>query len=1049
MLAILTVAAVMLFGRGTKAEDSMVDKVIASLNQGSNMKTVQVPLTKWKASPARDMSPVDPNFVPDKKWKTIGPGNIFGMSDTGYWVWTNFKMPESIEGQPLRGTKVILKAGVDRSGEIYVNGLWKHTFSGMDGDALVTMDAKPGEEYAFLIKVWNNSGSVIFAKAWLEFSAFEAAQKEINMYLTDVALVQQLAPLSPDKAKWAALLEESAKKVDLKARETGDADKFIASVKAARKTLQPFSEYTHQYSEYLIGYSHIDLAWLWDKKEGEDVWYNTSRTILGLMNEYPDWIYNAGQAAGYYWMEKDYPELFEKIKERVIEGRWEVVGGTWAEFDSNLPGGESYIRQIVYGKRYFREKFGRDVVVGWTPDSFGYNWNLAQIYKKAGMIGFLTQKINWNDTTRFPYHIFWWESPDGSRLMTYFPVGGYGDSLDTNEVVGQLKTMKETVGVQENYAIFGVGDHGGGVTRTQLNRAFAFKENPLFPRTYFISAENYFKHLNQLSQTHDFPVYNDELYLEYHRGTYTSQANTKLNNRRGETALMNAETFSTIASRNGYEYPRGDIRGAWNILMFNQFHDILPGSSINKVYKDNKKDYAKMYELTNGATDGALKVIASKADTLGKGQAVILFNSLAWTRDGVVEVAVEDAAKKTVLDAAGKPVPVQVVTDADGASKLLFVARGVPAMGYATYRVVSGGTKATAPAALKVTATSLENEFLKVEVNPKTGNISSLFDKRDKREYFGSAEHEGNVLQCYHDKHPQYDAWNIRLHEELPVTLAGAPEVVERGPVRVTLKLTKTIGKSTFVHYISLVTGVPQVFAKLDVDWHESHVMAKMAFRLNLLSNDAWYEIPYAAISRAAIKKTDADKAKWEVSAQKWVDYPSGDGKVGFSILNNSKYGYDTNDNVMRISLLRSPKAPDAEADMGKHTIEYSLYPHAADWRKAQTPRRGLEFNTPLVAVVENQHKGTLPASASYYSAGPDNVILSVVKRAEDSDADVLRLYEATGKDSKATIMLPAKAKKVQIVNLMEEEPVNVKADGAKIVVPIGHYEILTLKVEY
>jgi alpha-mannosidase len=376
----------------------------------------------------------------------------------------------------------------------------------------------------------------------------------------------------------------------------------------------------------------------------------------------------------------------------------------------------------------------------------------------------------------------------------------------------------------------------------------------------------------------------------------------------------------------------------------------------------------------------------------------------------------------------------------------------VPAMGYTTYRIVSGGAKAPAATALKVTPTTLENEFFKVTLNQKTGNISSLIDKRDKRdkrEYFGGGAKEGNLLQCYRDQHPEYDAWNIRLHEELPVALAGAPEVVEKGPVRVTLKLTKTIGKSTFAHYISLVAGVPQVFAKLDVDWRESHVMAKMAFRLNLLSDNAWYEIPYAAISRAAIAKTDADKAKWEVSAQKWVDYPSADGKTGFSILNNSKYGYDTKDNVMRISLLRSPKAPDSEADMGKHTIEYSLYPHAADWRKAQTPRRGLEFNTPLIPLLEPAHKGALPAAASYYKAEPDNVILIVVKRAEDSNADVLRLYEATGKDSKAKITLPAKAKKVLIVNLMEEGPKEVKANGAEIDVPIGHYEILTLKVDY
>jgi len=1032
-------------GAPARAEQSMVDNVIQSLNKES--KVIEVPLARWKMAPIKDESCLDPNFVPGKGWKTISTGSMLPLNDIGYWFWTNFKVPETIKGLPTKGSRIFLTAGVERNGEIYINGQWKHSFSHFNGEALLTINAVPGEEYAIVIRANNNASGVIFTKATLEFSAFEAVQQEVNQYVNDIFLVRQLMDFSPDKDKWEKMLEKSAAKVDLAARGKDGDVKFVESLGAAKKELAPIKELAKTFSIYLIGYSHIDLAWLWDKKEGEDVWRNTSKTIMALYNEYPEWKYCAGQAAGYYWMEKDYPKLFEEIKQKVAEGRWELVGGTWAEFDSNLPGGESYIRQLVYGKRYFREKFNKEVVIGWTPDSFGYNWNLAQIYKKAGMVGFLTQKINWNDTTRFPHHIFWWEGPDGSKLMTYFPVGGYGDSMDTNEVLSQLKTMKQTTGVSEVFAIFGVGDHGGGVTRTQLNRAFAFKNNPLFPPTSFISSEEYFKHLLDLSKTHKFPVYNNELYLEYHRGTYTSQADTKLNNRRGETAIMNAETFNSIAARLGATYPQQDIRNAWNHLMFNQFHDILPGSSINKVYKDNKIDYAEMHKIANGAAEGAEKSIAAKVDTKGAGQALMLFNSLSWNRDGIVEIPAA-GAESSVLDAAGKPVPAQAVKADDGSAKLLFVARGAPAMGYATYRVVPGAPKAAAKSDLKISGTTLENEFFKVTVDSKTGNITSLIDKRDKREYFGGGR-VGNELQCYHDKHPDYDAWNIRLHERLDVALAAAPEIVENGPVRVTLKWTKTIGKSTFVHYLSLVAGVPEVFGKLDVDWREAHVMAKLAFDLNLKSDDAWYEIPYAAISRAAYWKNDSDKAKWEVSAQKWADYPDGAGKAGFSLINNSKYGYDTKDSVMRLSLLRSPKAPDAEADMGKHTIEYSLYPHAGDWRKANTVLRGWEFNTPLIALPVDSHTGTLPAAKSFYKAEPSNVIMPVVKKAEDSDAQILRLYEATGKDSKAKITLPAKPKSVEIVDLMEEKPMAVKVTGSTIEVPIGHYEILSLKVTY
>lgn len=1039
MLFALAMACALLWSGSARAEDALVDRVLQKLQANAEMRTFD--LARWKVHTNMDTRCVDAHFVPDKTWRSTSTGYMFQPSEKGIWLWTKYVMPEAVDGMPVKGAKVVFRSTIARGADVYVNGRWTQNFTGDNGDALVTRSAAPGEEFVILLHATTARMGGIFAKAYLQFSAPSAAREEINLYANDVRIVRNFIGYAPDPAKWNEALDRSAKLVDLGALDRKDSEALAASIRAARKELDPVKDVTRKLSLYLIGYSHIDLAWLWDKKEGEEVWLNTSRTILNLMNEYPDWIYCAGQAAGYAYMERDYPDVWKEIKQRVAEGRWEIVGGTWAEFDSNLPGGESYIRHLLYGKRWFREKFGKDIVVAWTPDSFGYNWNLAQIYRKAGMVGFLTQKINWNDTTRFPYHIFWWESPDGSKLMTYFPVGGYGESLDTDATLSQIKTMKDTTGVPESYAIFGVGDHGGGVTRTQLDRAFAFKSDPLFPETKFISADGYFKHLLDLSKTHKFPVYNNELYLEYHRGTYTSQANTKRNNRFGEMSLMKAETFASIASRMGRPYEGKQLRDAWDILMFNQFHDVLPGSSINPVYKDAAKDYAEMFRLTGGVLDGALDSIAQKANTAGKGRALMIFNPLAWTRDDVMEIETPDAENATVLDPAGKPVPSQV---ADG--KLLFVAKNLPAMGYAVYRVVPGKPKAAAGAP-GANGTSLENEFFRVTVDPKTGNISSLVDKRTKREFFG-AGHEGNMLQCYRDLHPEYDAWNIRLHEEKPVSMGLVPEIVENGPVRVTLRWTKTIGKSTFVHYLSLVRGVPLVFGRLEVDWHEEHVMAKLAFNLNLKSDTAWYEIPYAAIGRAAVAKTDADRAKWEVSAQKWVDYTDGGGAAGIMLLNNSKYGYDTKGSVMRMSLLRSPKDPDPEADMGHHSIEYALNPHAGDWRAAQAPRRGYEFNARAVAKFVDAHPGALPAVKSFFAVEPANVILASVKKAEDSNDLVLRLYEATGKDSKFKVTLPATAKAAVETNLLEETPKKMSA-GAAVQGPIGHYEIKTVKVSF
>ncbi len=1034
------------------SEEIDIESIIKSLNITKEIQ--KMPLLNWKYNSSTDKRCLDPNFEPDKSWKIALPGTILPPTERNAWFWTKFKIPEKIRNTSIIGSKVILKANVVETGDIYINGHWKQNFRYLDGDALVTENALPNEEYIIVINVKNrNSGSVLVG-AELEFSSSSILEQEIGAYLNDIVTIKSLLENHPEQEKIIKTLKKSISLIDFKARDSKNDDLFKISLQKARKELEVLKEYTLQYALYLIGYSHIDLAWLWDKREGEDVWLNTSRTILNLMNEYPQWIYCAGQAAGYQWMEKDYPEVFSEIKKRIEEGRWEVVGGTWVEFDSNLPGGESYVRQLLYGKRWFREKFNKDVVIAWTPDSFGYNWNLAQIYKKAGMIGFLTQKINWNDTTRFPYHIFWWEGPDGSKLLTYFPVGGYGESLDTGAMLNQLKTIKSNVGIDENFAIFGVGDHGGGVTRTHLNRAFAFKKSSLFPKTEFVSAEKYFKHLLELSKIKQFPTYKDELYLEYHRGTYTSQATTKQNNRKGEISLMNAETLSSIAKIYGYNYPRNEIRTAWDILMFNQFHDILPGSSINQVYKDADNDYAKMFELTSAVSKNALQTIVNNINTHGDGDALVLFNSLPWVRDEIVEIDSTQFKQPLenirILDQNGKILVTQITETSEGKKKLIFVANHIPATGYVVYRIVAGKDKQSYfENSLKISQTYIENEFFKLTINSKNGNISSLIDKRYNKEYFGSGK-EGNILQCFKDKHTEYDAWNIKLHEEIPVILSYGPEIVEHGPVKATLKIVKKIGNSTFIQYISLVKGIPQIFGRLEVDWKESHVMAKLAFQLNLSNDYAWYEIPYAAIQRAAIPKTETDKAKWEVSAQKWIDYTNSDNQFGISLLNNSKYGFDTKGNVVRMSLLRSPKDPDPEADMKHHIIEYALYPHVGTWQDAQTPRKGYEFNTPIITIMEENHDGILPNSKSFFSVEPKNVIISSIKIAEDSENEtVIRIYESSGKDTITEINLPSMPKAVVETNLLEEDPINIPFENNKIKIPIGHYEIKTLKVTF
>ncbi len=999
-----------------------------------------------------------PNYRPTpKEWKKRGVGLTWTGKGTERWFLVRFAIPEQVAGVPIKGSKAVFHAAMTGNGDIWVNGIYKSSFRYDNGEALLGKQVAPGEKYVVVVRGVSNGSAAMFTDAYLTFSALEAPQRRIKDYVDKVQTVQLLFDQlnETEKERWEQVLEESAAKVDLDALSRNDMPALLESLDAASVRLDEFGGIAKKYTMYLLGYSHIDLAWLWDYREGEKVWHDTAKTVFELMEEYPDFIFTETQAHGYKWMEDDYPKsIYAKLHKWYDAGRWEITGGTWTEHDSNLPSGEGFVRQFLYGKKYFRDKFDKDVVVAWTPDSFGYNWNLPQILKKSGMTGFLTQKINWNDTTKFPYHIFWWEGPDGSKILTYFPVGGYGESVDANRMLQQLKEMKRKHDVDENFVIFGVGDHGGGVTRRHLDRAFALKKNPVYPKIEFTTAEKYFKHLHKLAEKKDFPVWDDELYLQYHRGTYTTQAATKRNNRRGEIQMQVAEKFAAVADKLGSDvpYPFREIFGGWYYIMLNQMHDILPGSGIRKVYEDAEKDYAKQHKLGNMVLDNALDSITSKIDTSGIGNALVVFNPLSWKRDGIVELALDELpAKPAILSPAGATVPSQIVDNRDGGKSLVFIARDIPSIGYAVCRVVAASDAAPAPVTdLTADGTTIENTFLKLTLDPESGEIASLLDKQTGKEIIRAGA-GGAVLQLYNDKPAKYDAWNIRIGDPVYMDRVGRVELVENGPVRATLKMSHRVGGSisTFDQYFTLYENRPLADGRIEVEWQESNVIAKLAFNLDMMNETAWFEIPYAAIERRAVPLTPADRAKWEVSAQKWVDYTDKSGTYGVGLLNNSKYGYDVKDNVLRMTLLRSPVAPDPLADRGHHSIPYALYPHAGDWRDANVPRKGYEFNWPLITRLSDSHAGELPVSESFFRCEPPNVLLNVVKKAENKKDYIIRFYETSGIDTEAKITLPGTPASVVETNLIEDEMEPVPFDGNRISVPIGHYEIKTLRVSF
>ncbi|MDQ6652042.1 MAG: glycosyl hydrolase-related protein, partial [Acidobacteriota bacterium] len=551
------------------------------------------------------------------------------------------------------------------------------------------------------------------------------------------------------------------------------------------------------------------------------------------------------------------------------------------------------------------------------------------------------------------------------------------------------------------------------------------------------------------------PTWKDEMYFEYHRGVMTTQADHKRNMRDSEEWVLNAEKYASLAWVEGKPYPAGELTDAWKKITFNQFHDLAAGSGIGVIYKDAQKDYDQVHWAANEVSNKALHSIASEATTrVSSGVPVLVFNPLAWERSGLVKVNVQLPSASSngvsVLDAQNRVLPSEVLShDAKTNSyELLLDAHGVPSMGYEVLHAVAGQQPFTSD--LKASGTTIENTALKVVVDPTTGCITSLFDKKSNFETLASGAC-GNELIAFKDTPKDYDALNIDADfskVSTKLTKADSVELVQKGPLRSIIRVKRTWQSSKFVQDITLYAGADYVDVVNDIDWHETHILLKAAFPLAASSANATYEIPYGTITRPTTRNNSWEQAKFEVPAMRWADL--GNEQHGFSLINQSKYGYDGIDNVLRLSLLRSPVWPDPEADRGHHHFRYALYPHSGDWKQALTERHGYEYNYNLRAMQVDAHAGSLPAEHSYSSVRGDNVILTAIKKAEDGDGLIFRFYEWAGKTGDVAITVPAGATSATLTNLMEQSegsPLTVSKD--QVTVPVHPYEIVSVRVNY
>jgi alpha-mannosidase len=841
----------------------------------------------------------------------------------------------------------------------------------------------------------------------------------------------------------------------------GDWNSISSALCRSYQAAAPLREYAREFEVNLIGNAHIDVAWLWRIAESRAVARNTFRTVLENMDEYPELVFAQSQAVIYEWMEENHPEIFAGIQRRFREGRWEIVGGMWVEPDCNLISGESWVRQIMLGKRFFREKFGHDVRIGWNPDSFGYNWNMPQIYRKSGIDCFITQKLWWNDTTVFPHFAFWWEGVDGSRLFTYFPPVAYCSTVQLGEVTDAITKYEADTGHKESLILYGLGDHGGGPNREILDRVRRYGELFVAPGFRHSSAGAFLKRLRK-DIGPGLPVWKDELYLEYHRGTYTTQGKVKKDNRWLEGLISSAEKTAAIARMFGEPYPRRRLEEAWKLLLTNQFHDILPGSSITPVYRDAREAADAARAKIEKVLRKSLSVIVEQINTGSlEGIPVAVFNPLAWPRRDLVtfRLPMEGESGIRVFDG-GEEVPVEIRRDEENEILEVFWIAEVPALGYRVYSVVYGDCPQPAPAGLRAYGLSLENRTHKVEVDPKSGNITSLWDKRLAKEFVPEGK-GANLLRLYEDRPEQFDAWEILYTGRIwQLDKADSARLLSVSPVRAVIEVKKSFlglsktrreptedfPSSFFTQRVVLYAGLDRIDIQMEADWWEDHVLLKAEFPVTVDSDHAGYEIPFAAIQRSARTETLRDKARHEVPALRWADLS--DETAGISVLSESKYGYDIHDAVIRLSLLRSPTEPDPLADRGRHNFTYSLYTHPGNWTDAETVKRAAELNNPLIAVTTGRHNGKLPASFGFFEVESDSVILETIKLAESGDDLVLRFYESKGRKSGLLLRSCWPVTSVHETNLLESETAPLPFTENLLELEFEKFEIRTLKIK-
>lgn len=1009
----------------------------------------------------QDSPPIAPD-VHDGDWQIIEPHSYWARHKTNFVLRSSFQIPSDWDKKTP--TALYLPLGEAGSfshpeAQIYVDGISYATNDRHHQEALLDPRWHDGKTHALALHGWTGNANRQGPTArllMLPCYIVQVDQPTRNFLVTArIALetAEVVDPTDPIRDRLLNALDHAFNALDLR-EPFGDA--FYASVPEAHRILQngiAAAGVPLDIEVIATGHAHIDVAWLWTLGQVRRKSERTFHTVLRLMEQFPEYHFTQSQPQLYDYIRTDHPQLFDSIQQIVAKGRWEPIGGMWVEADCNISGHESLARQFLLGRSFFRKHFGEkaESPVLWLPDVFGYAWNLPQLIKEAGLEYFFTIKIGWNQVNKLPYDSFWWQGLDGTRVLTHFSTTPEPSNLHSNSTYNATptpgttlytwKNLQQKAEQREILMSFGYGDGGGGPTREMLENIREMKAFPGMPRIRNGSVVDFFRSLEKNSGD-KLPIWNGELYLEIHRGTYTTQSRNKRANRKSEFLLHDAEYLATLASLLDaeYVYPVNSLRQAWELVCLNQFHDIIPGSSITEVYVDSLEQYKEVREIALAVRDSALDTIASHING-----DLIVVNPAGVSRSDIAYYPGELDVNLSWQRADGMTVLTQPTDDG-----MLFAVGDMPPYSVVPLTVQSS-VAATRPATrLTVSQTRLKNRFVEIKLNTQ-GDITQITDVINNREVM-PPDTICNQFMVFEDRPMNWDAWDIDIFYDDKVWYAESADsvkVIEHGPLRATIEVKRRILNSTYTQRISLDYNSPRIDFTTTIDWREKHVMLKAAFPVDVLTPKATYEIQWGNVERPTHRNTSWDWARFETCAQKWVDLSEGD--YGVSLLNDCKYGHDIQGSTMRITLLRSPTHPDPHADEGEHTFTYSLLPHAGSWDE-NTISNAYALNDPLIVAKSTPDSETHPTlEHSLIAVDAPNVVIETIKRAEDGNGVIVRLYESQRRRGAIKLYTAFKVKQAHRTNIMEENGKKLDVahvdGGSTITYNIRPYEIVTLRI--